>query len=303
MVSCRYCAVFILAIAVSLGATTAADAQESSLTIQTTPGGQRPNAPASYVDGYTVTCTAAAWVEGEWSPYLYAYNWLYVDSSEVDYAQDFGFWYVVAVTEDYVAVTPYNQYISCYADFLGGSQMVDATVPGVPTGETIQSGGWSDVYQLWQQTLTPGNYSNRWVTEQDGGGGSDTCWYWGSPIPPFTSITGGDWQVGSSNDYGPDWHGWGTDAVAHYRSEGRAPCQTDFYQNMLIDMPGGSTLYQVNPMSAGITDLTVWCAKGDQFEQRTRLSPSPSPTPHARPQGFADRSSVLMPRRGMVSRH
>jgi hypothetical protein len=300
MISTRSSVVLIVAIALSLGAASAAQGQETAITLQLTAASQTssasrsqgwnvfaPRTGDSYQLDYSVGCTAVTWIEGEWSPWLSIFNWLYVDSTEVDYDQDFGFWFVQATTYTSGAVTPYDQYVFCSVESMGQSQSRDGTIPGVPTGETIRSDGWIATWVKWVQVLTPtdANYTSRWVDERDGGGGYDSCWYDGSPFPPFTSITTGRWQVGASNEWRTDYHGWGINMIAEYRSQGRAPCQADFYQNMVIEILGTEALYQINAMSTGITDLTIWSMKGGQYDERTWQSPSPGPVPRPRPHG------------------
>lgn len=112
----------------------------------------------------------------------------------------------------------------------------------VPNSESTASNGWGSgslaTVHKWRQTLSgPGlNFGGRTVTERDpGGGGPDTCWFPGSAVMPFEAITGGSWNVNTSNKWGNDSIGWSTGAVTYYRSQGRAPCGTSFRQRMVID--------------------------------------------------------------------
>jgi hypothetical protein len=120
----------------------------------------------------------------------------------------------------------------CHADFYAsGAQVASRQAPvqiyTKPTGETTASGGWSnETIHLFNQTLTgSGSFVDRWVTEEDpGGGGPDYCYYPGSPVPEFIAIStpGYLWRVGSGNTWGPDAVGWPSGSVQHYRSAGRA---------------------------------------------------------------------------------
>lgn len=120
-----------------------------------------------------------------------------------------------------------------------------------PTGETTTSNGWGAgnlrTVHKWKQSLTPNaaSFKGRSVTERDpGGGGPDTCWWPGSAFAKFTAITGGTWAVGSvadghlKNEWGDDHVGWFKTAVDYYRAQGRAPCQTQFPQDMHINGAG-----------------------------------------------------------------
>ena len=72
--------------------------------------------------------------------------------------------------------------------------------PGVPDGETTESGGWNTQVQNltetahdWIQTLTGGSFDGRHIHEESGGGGPDTCYFPGAATEPQQSVSGGAW--------------------------------------------------------------------------------------------------------------
>jgi hypothetical protein len=106
---------------------------------------------------------------------------------------------------------------------------------------------------MWNQTLTPGNvnFTGRTVTEQNGnagggGSGNDTCHFNGSAVGVFDRITGGTWTVAAANVWGEDYVGWLLNAVQYYRNRGRAPCGTNFQQQMVINQNPGTSVYGGN---------------------------------------------------------
>lgn len=146
-------------------------------------------------------------------------------------------------------------------------QVAQAKAVVIPTGETTASNGWgagaATTTHRWQMTLTPGgtNFQGRSVTEQDpGGGGPDTCWFAGSTYARWTAITGGTWAVGAGNVWGDDFVGWFSTTVTYYRTNGRAPCQTTFPQDMHINGEG-SPRYRTNTLSCGFTMTNVWSTR------------------------------------------
>lgn len=146
-----------------------------------------------------------------------------------------------------------------------------------PTGETTTFGGWSDSNSLptvgkWNQTLLPTTTSfvGRTVTEQDpGGGGPDNCWFPGSVVPKFTSITGGSWTVGSSNVWGPDFVGFTPASVTYYRGQGRDPCSVTIPQRMVIDCSSGIVAYRTNTLGYVIDNPKVYTIRDGQQAERT----------------------------------
>jgi len=94
----------------------------------------------------------------------------------------------------------YRCTVDWWADeyYLGQGEATVQVSYTVPTGETTESGGWWEggtSAHKWNQTLTGGSFVGRQVTEQDGGGGNDTCWFPGSRIPKGEAVTGGSWPV------------------------------------------------------------------------------------------------------------
>jgi hypothetical protein len=138
-----------------------------------------------------------------------------------------------------------------------------------PTGETTQASNWyQGTYMMWNQTLTGGTFEGWRVWESDPGGGSDTCWFSGSSFDPGTSVTSGigtPWEVNASNQWGPDYVGWGPSAVTYYRNQGRAPCDSTIPQDMYIS---GYHKYVTNTLREGLTDTTVWSERAGQYAER-----------------------------------
>jgi len=139
-----------------------------------------------------------------------------------------------------------------------------------PSGETTAHDGWNGPYALFRQTMI-GSYVGRVVEEFDpGGGGPDTCYDSSLIYPEWTAITGGDWTVGSDNKWGHDNVGWGDTLTQYYRANGRAPCQTQFYQDMKINRPGNSqATYATHLLKAGMTSNTVWAERAGVYASRT----------------------------------
>jgi hypothetical protein len=131
----------------------------------------------------------------------------------------------------------------------------------VPSGEASGWDGWDGAYGKWIQTLSgaAGAFKGRKVHEESGGTGEDSCWFSGSDVPKFDSVTGGDpWEVDENNTWGDDYIGWGADPIPYYRDHGRAPCGATNSQRMLINRPGSSDIiYATNTLHAGITDTEI----------------------------------------------
>jgi hypothetical protein len=149
-----------------------------------------------------------------------------------------------------------------------------------PTGESTMSTGWDTIApskHKWVQRLLPitTSFNGRTVTEQDpGGGGPDTCWFPHGNRDPFTAVTGGTWQVNSANEWGADTVGWSPAAVTYYRAQGRAPCNTQFMQRMVINCPEDPTGNLIRPyvtqqLGAGIGTTTVSSTRAGQTQTRT----------------------------------
>lgn len=144
-----------------------------------------------------------------------------------------------------------------------------------PTGETTNSNGWGTgitaTNHRWRQQLQPTDvdFSGVQVTERDPGGGGDNCWFPGSAYAPWTSITGGTWNVGANNYWGDDWVGWFTHAVLYYRAQGRAPCSNTMPQAMDVVCSGGNVNYKQHNLHATIGVTTVTSTRDGQSENRT----------------------------------
>jgi hypothetical protein len=141
----------------------------------------------------------------------------------------------------------------------------------IPTGETTATRGWLDTIGLFDMTLTPSttNFVNRVVSEQNPGGGSDTCWFSGSQFPPFTTITGGSWTVESGNRYGFDAIGVFADVINYYRSTGRAPCRFTLPQRMVIICPSIAVPYVTNTLVIEIGTTTITTSRAEASQTKT----------------------------------
>lgn len=77
------------------------------------------------------------------------------------------------------------------------------------------------------------------IDEYSAGSGSDTCYFDGSEIPPFTSVTGGSWDELDDGFWGMDIVGWSEDAVTYYREEDPSrnglPCGATLWQALEIE--------------------------------------------------------------------
>jgi hypothetical protein len=191
--------------------------------------------------------------------------YMYVDGQLIGTTSAWGYSPTAYLQRD-VAVMPEDQQAVCDASAVGETAEDTLTISGdpglIPSGETTASGGWSSYYptvHLWNQTLTGGSFNGRTVTEHNAGGGWDSCWFPGSIIDPFEWITGGDWSVDYNNSWGPDYVGWEPGAVNFYRGQARAPCGTEYLQQMVISVPGTTRTfsYITNLLRMGFTATTV----------------------------------------------
>lgn len=144
----------------------------------------------------------------------------------------------------------------------------------IPTGEITQAGSWEDGAGQpglldWYQTLQGGVFTSRAVMEQDPGGGTDTCYSQGSPIPWSGRISGGYWTANPGNAWGPDAVGWALDAILHYRRTGKAPCSAIFDQLMLIECNGRWYQYRRNTLQANLGVITLSSERAGQYQVRT----------------------------------
>lgn len=147
---------------------------------------------------------------------------------------------------------------------------VTAVCP-VPTGETTTSVGWADAEGLpavhkFVQQLQPvsSSFAGRTVTESDSSPATDSCWWSGSIYNKVTGVTGGSWQIGSDNRWGPDFVGWLNDRFRYYQSERVArglamPCEFNLFQRLTISSCGGSSsssVYRSNVVLGGVISTT-----------------------------------------------
>lgn len=120
---------------------------------------------------------------------------------------------------------------------------------GLPTGETTSPNGWGTgnaaTLQKWKQRLTPTttDFQNCELTEADGGGNNNTCWFPGAAFGSHAAVTGGNWTVRANNYWGDDYVGWLAPTITYYRSQGRAPCQASYIQSMRVVRPSGNVEY------------------------------------------------------------
>lgn len=147
---------------------------------------------------------------------------------------------------------------------------VTAVCP-VPTGETTTSAGWADAEGLpavhkFVQQLQPSSssFAGRTVTESDSSPATDSCWWSGSLYEKVSGVTGGNWQIGADNRWGPDSVGWLNDQFRYYQSERVArgltmPCEFNIFQRLTISSCGGnssSSVYRSNVLLRGVISAT-----------------------------------------------
>jgi hypothetical protein len=155
-----------------------------------------------------------------------------------------------------------------------------AQIEGCPllSTESTAFQGWNNsTIGTWLQTLSDASsdsFSGSTVQEADAGTGADACWFPNSAFAPFTSLSGGQWPVSSSNTWGPDSVGWPTNYVGYYRAQGRAPCGFTVYQQMQMqcsaDFVNSGDYFNnygnVNTLQANITATTVTSARAGKTE-------------------------------------
>lgn len=151
----------------------------------------------------------------------------------------------------------------------------------IPIGESTTATGYDAPDPTWggfRQTLIPPTssifFGGRKVKEADpGGGGPDTCYsqVTNPAFSPYTSVTGGTWQVGADNAWGPDYIGYGTQRTDYYRNENPSPvpCETSFSQQMLINCGDNWVPYATTAIRAGINSSTVWSQRALTLQQNT----------------------------------
>lgn len=131
----------------------------------------------------------------------------------------------------------------------------------VPGGESsdayAQTSNSSYVLEYFEQTLLNPSSDpvGHTVEETYGMPGSNSCWFPGSDVPQNPRISGGDWTVNSSDQWGPDEVGL-TDADAeqiwgaYYNGQISLPCTVTAYQNMQIECGDASLFYQYETNNA-----------------------------------------------------
>lgn len=155
-----------------------------------------------------------------------------------------------------------------------------------PSSETTAGAGWdAQGLGLWQQTLHAGSdpsfdWSLNTVQETNPGGGSqanDTCWCPGSAIDPFWQITGGTWYPDNTGLWQYDHVGWFTSSVQYYRRKQRAPCGTQFPQQMQFQPTNINSTWTnygaVNTLGGSFTYQSVTSLRAGQTQTR----PTPGP--------------------------
>jgi hypothetical protein len=251
-------------------------AQVQVQVVNTVPGGSAPQPQSPDNVAFNFGCWFQ--VDGYFEEWLWANLYLYLDGVEVGSYSTEGYGQIGGSTYAAAQAKTQDQQVMCYVSSNIGDGTASGYLPGIPDGEITSSGGWyvyNTTLHLWNQTLTGGgNYEGRQVTEYDpGGGGPDYCWFEGSQARKSEAISGGTWTVQSGNTWQPDAVGWPYDAVLYYRREGRAPCDTSFFQDMRINCPGGGcssdpASYVTNLLRAGITESTVWSERAGQYAER-----------------------------------
>ena len=133
----------------------------------------------------------------------------------------------------------------------------------VVSSETTTSAGWSAEYPTvhqWRQYLSgPQDLTGRQVKEGTGFGNTDSCYFDGSPVPPF-HLSGGGWNVGFyvNNQWADDYVGRSPDIITYYRQVFRTPCDATASQIMYIYTNGNSgqtSLYLITNTGFAIPNL------------------------------------------------
>ena len=116
-----------------------------------------------------------------------------------------------------------------------------------PDGESTRIGGRSAPTTAFSQNLTPSDvdFSTLGVIERDGGDGVDYCYFVGSTMDEYLTISGGDWPVYTNNSWGDDYQSWDVapgvapDPIGYYRARtsGDLPCTAFVTQHMDVMRP------------------------------------------------------------------
>jgi hypothetical protein len=128
-----------------------------------------------------------------------------------------------------------------------------------PTGETTVTNGWvNTIMARFTSTLSPTsvNFGNISVTEVNGTGSHDGCWFTGSTMSKYEALTGGTWGVSDINVWGDDHLSWSAADIVYYRNEGRAPCNTSIAQEMHV-VEGSSGEYTNGNLVLTIGTTTI----------------------------------------------
>lgn len=134
-----------------------------------------------------------------------------------------------------------------------------------PVGETTAHAGWNTTHggvALFEAVLAPTSVSfdNIRVTEQDGAGSTDGCWFVGSAFVKMDLLTGGTWGVNNDNLWKYDNVGWIDEAITYYRNNPagavRAPCTGTLGQEMHVK-EGSSGQYDGGILVLEIGVVTV----------------------------------------------
>ena len=167
---------------------------------------------------------------------------------------------------------------------------VNISLCQVPTGEStayvrqVLTGQVSPTASDFLQTLsipppgTPSGEAGATVSEAEGQAGTDSCWWSGSPYPPFNSVTGGNWVVGGitpgfaesqvvvpgPGQWGPDEVGFAPGPVKWYQQNnppnGRTlPCGAALYQSLSLACPSKNSVGYVynSPLSTTIDSTGI----------------------------------------------
>lgn len=195
-------------------------------------------------------------------------GWLWVDGVLVDSGSAQGYSPAVHL-ETTVSINNSPHYLYCYIEGAGVAAWDDDWVnAAVPTGESTSPIGWRETFTTahdWTGTLQGGTFGGRLVREVEAGYEDDNCWFPGSNYNQYTGLSGGEWEVDGSNNYGPDLIGWGYYEITYYRTWNHAPCQWVIDQAMEINNGNlGWIRYKVNRLKAGIGLTTIWSERDGQ---------------------------------------
>lgn len=143
-----------------------------------------------------------------------------------------------------------------------------------PSGEVTAFDSWVGRVARFSATLQPTSvcFGAISVTEVDGMGAQDDCWFVGSAQTKYEALTGGTWDVDNNNYWEFDHLAWADADITYYRANPvgavRAPCQTNLPQEMHV-VEGNSGQYDGSTLEIRIGTTTVGATRDGVSRNRT----------------------------------